>query len=114
MKKTVELLKDELFTLICGVLFFAVALVYAASQIEITSIVFYSIALLFCGLPVFISAIKGILRRDLLDEKFLMSIASIGAIVIGDMTEGVAVMLFFRIGEFFEHNAVAKSRKSIK
>ena len=62
----------------------------------------------------FIDAVRGILRRDLLDEKFLMSIASIGAMVVGECREGVAVMLFFLVGETFEHYAVRKSRASIR
>ena len=49
-----------------------------------------------------------------MDEKFLMSVASIGAMIIGDMSEGVAVMLFFLLGEIFEKKAVRKSRSSIK
>ena len=70
--------------------------------------------MLAAGLQVFIDAVKGIFRRDLLDEKFLMSIASIGAMFVGEWHEGVAVMLFFLVGEFFEHKAVQKSRNSIK
>lgn len=66
------------------------------------------------GGKVFVDAIKGILRRDLLDEKFLMSIASIGAMIVGEWSEGVAVMIFFLVGETFEHYAVRKSRSAIK
>ena len=80
---------------------------------------YISLALLICSLliaggGVFVSAVKGIFRRDFLDEKFLMSIASIGAMIIGEYTEGPAVMLFFLVGEYFEHKAVRKSRSSIK
>ena len=71
-------------------------------------------ALLVSGLSVFIGAVRGILRGDLLDEKFLMSIASVGAFIIGEATEGVAVMIFFLVGEYFEHKAVRRSRRSIK
>jgi Cd2+/Zn2+-exporting ATPase len=58
-------------------------------------------------------ALKKIFRGELLDEDFLMAIASIGAFVIGEYSEAVAVMLFFRFGEWFERFAVGKSRKSI-
>jgi Cd2+/Zn2+-exporting ATPase len=80
----------------------------------IPAIVIYILALLCAGLEVFINAVRGILRGDLLDEKFLMSVASIGAMILGEYNEGVAVMLFFLIGETFEKTAVKKSRKSIK
>ena len=59
-------------------------------------------------------AIKNIIKRDFMDETFLMAIASIGAFIIGSSSEGVAVILFFQIGEAFEHYAVDKSKKSIK
>ena len=82
--------------------------------LEIPSIIIYILALICAGAIVFIDAVRGIMRRDLLDEKFLMSIASIGAMILGEYNEGVAVMLFFLIGETFEKTAVRKSRNSIK
>ena len=74
----------------------------------------YLVALAVSGCTVWRDALRGILRRDLLDEKFLMTLASVGAFVIGSYAEGVAVMLFFLAGEYFEHQAVARSRKSIR
>lgn len=74
----------------------------------------YLAALVVSGCTVWLDALRGILRRDLLDEKFLMTVASVGAFVIGSYAEGVAVMLFFLAGEYFEHQAVARSRKSIR
>jgi len=74
----------------------------------------FLVALFVSGCTVWLSAARGILRRDLLDEKFLMTVASVGAFVIGSYAEGVAVMLFFLAGEYFEHRAVARSRKSIR
>ena len=70
-------------------------------------------AWLIAGYRTFLSAIGGILRGELLDENFLMTVASIGAFLLGDGVEGSAVMLFFRIGEMFEEHAVNRSRKSI-
>ena len=90
------------------------AIILESFEIIIPSIIIYILALLVAGLDVFINAIRGILRGDLLDEKFLMSIASVGAMILGEYNEGVAVMLFFLIGETFEKTAVKKSRKSIK
>lgn len=97
-----------------GISFFSLAILFDALGFHIASLVLFIAVLVLCGTSVYIDAVKGILRRDLLDEKFLMSIASIGAIIIGEPSEGAAVMLFFLIGEFFEHKAVIKSRNSIK
>ena len=58
-------------------------------------------------------AIQGVIHLELLDENFLMTIASIGAIYCGQYPEAVAVMLFYQVGEFFEDYAVNNSRKSI-
>ncbi len=71
-------------------------------------------ALVLTGAPIFVDAIRGILRRDFLDEKLLMCVASVGAVIIGELTEGVAVMLFFLIGEYFEHRATRAARSSIR
>lgn len=56
---------------------------------------------------------KGILNRQVFDENFLMTVATIGAIALGDYTEGVAVMLFYQIGELFQSYAVGRSRRNI-
>lgn len=58
-------------------------------------------------------AFKGILNRQVFDENFLMAVATVGAIVLGEYTEGVAVMLFYQIGELFQSYAVGKSRRNI-
>lgn len=79
----------------------------------VTPIVF-GVALLVTGLDVFWEAVKGICHGQLLDETFLMSIASIGAFFIGEYAEGVAVMLFYLVGEYFESRAVRRSRATIK
>ena len=121
MKKIISVFRSELGRIIIGLSLFAVALacdIVSRPQpdhtLYILALPFYMAALVVAGLPVFIAAVRGILRGDLLDEKFLMSIASVGAMIIGEMSEGVAVMLFFLVGEYFEHRAVAHSRKSIR
>ena len=68
---------------------------------------------LMVGLPVLIGAVKGIAHRELLDEQFLMAVATIAAFVIGEAAEAVAVMLFYQVGEWFQDRAVDNSRKSI-
>lgn len=65
------------------------------------------------GYDILYKAIKGILNRQVFDENFLMAVATIGAIALGSYTEGVAVMLFYQIGELFQSYAVGKSRKNI-
>ena len=68
---------------------------------------------LMVGLPVLVGAAKGIARRELLDEQFLMAVATIAAFAIGEAAEAVAVMLFYQVGEWFQDRAVDNSRKSI-
>jgi len=75
--------------------------------------VVFMVAYLIVGFGTLKKAVSGVLRGQMLDENFLMAIASIGAMILGEYTEGVAVMLFFRVGELFEDYAVNKSRKSI-
>ena len=109
-----NLFKNELTKIILGLSFFIPGAILSHLDYTYLSLGFLITALLISGFSVFVGAAKGIQRGDLLDEKFLMSIASIGAFIIGEATEGVAVMIFFLIGEFFEHKAVRKSRRSIK
>lgn len=73
----------------------------------------FLIPYLLIGYDILKKAGKGILNRQVFDENFLMATATIGAIVLGEYTEGVAVMLFYQIGELFQSYAVGKSRKSI-
>ena len=68
---------------------------------------------LILGWEVVVTAGKNLVKGHVLDENFLMSIATIGAFAIGDFAEGVGVMLFYRVGEFFEHKAVERSRGQI-
>ena len=68
---------------------------------------------LVIGYDILKKAFKGILNRQVFDENFLMAVATVGAIVLGNYTEGVAVMLFYQIGELFQSYAVGKSRRNI-
>ena len=77
------------------------------------SILFLLASYLLIGWRVLKEAIQGIAHGQLFDENFLMSIATIGAILIGEYHEAVAVMLFYQVGEWFQHYAVGKSRASI-
>jgi Cd2+/Zn2+-exporting ATPase len=73
----------------------------------------YLILYLWIGYDVLKTAITNIFHGEIFDENFLMAIATVGAIAIGEYPEAVAVMLFYQVGEFFQDYAVAKSRKSI-
>ena len=77
------------------------------------SLALYVLAYLLIGGEVLLFALKNIARREIFDENFLMGIATIGAFVIGEYPEAVAVMFFYRVGEFFQSLAVERSRKSI-
>lgn len=73
----------------------------------------YMIPYLVIGYDILKKAGKGILNRQIFDENFLMAVATIGAIALGDYKEGTAVMLFYQIGELFQSYAVGKSRRNI-
>ena len=65
------------------------------------------------GYSVIVKALKNIRRGEIFDENFLMLIATIGALVVGEYLEAVAVMLFYQLGEYFQNKAVERSRNSI-
>lgn len=73
----------------------------------------FMIPYLVIGYDILKKACRGILNRQVFDENFLMAAATVGAIALGEYTEGVAVMLFYQIGELFQSYAVGKSRKNI-
>lgn len=73
----------------------------------------YLIAYLVIGYDILKKSWKGIRNRQVFDENFLMAVATLGAILLGDYKEGVAVMLFYQIGELFQSYAVGKSRRNI-
>lgn len=73
----------------------------------------YMIPYLVIGYDILKKAFKGILNRQVFDENFLMAVATVGAILLGEYKEGVAVMLFYQIGELFQNYAVGKSRRNI-
>ena len=104
----------ELLRIIAGVILFVPGAIIEHTSSGYLSLALLISALIVAGWPVFLGAVKGLLRVDFLDEKFLMTIASVGAVIIGEYTEGPAVMLFFLVGEYFEHKAVRRSRNSIR
>lgn len=115
MSKILSWLLSELGRIVSGFVFFVLAFaIDSLTSYSYLALSLYIAALIISGFSVFTDAIRGIIRRDFLDEKFLMLISSVGAMIVGEWSEGVAVMLFFLVGEYFEHKAVRKSRKSIR
>jgi len=103
--------KKELIRLIIGAVFFFIAIAFKMPNT--VEFILYFTSYLLVGGEVLLKAGKNILRGQVFDENFLMGIATIGAFAIGEYPEGVAVMLFYQIGEFFQDLAVNRSRKSI-
>lgn len=101
----------ENILLIIGIVLYAAAMIFkdSMSQVAILFIVSYVLV----GGKVVLTALKNIRRGQIFDENFLMSVATLGAIAIGEYPEAVAVMVFYEIGELFQGYAVNTSRKSI-
>lgn len=103
-------LKENL-RLIIGAIIFGIA-IFLNKESAIATVLFV-VSYLLIGGNVILTAVKNILRGEVFDENFLMTIATLGAFFIGEYPEGVAVMLFYEIGELFQSYAVNRSRKSI-
>lgn len=108
-------LKKELTSIALGALLLAAVWILTAvfNLGQWLCFILFLIPYLFAGSGILIEAWEKLRDGKLLEEDFLMSIASIGALCIGEFPEAVAVMLFYRLGEAFEHYAVGKSRRSI-
>jgi len=109
--------KREIIRIICGAAIFAVGVLFdKLNIIELSDYLIlsvYVLSYLILGGNIVFRAVKGIFRGRVFDENFLMSIATIGAFVIGEYPEAVGVMLFYQVGELFQEMAVRKSKKSI-
>ncbi|MBE6948784.1 MAG: cadmium-translocating P-type ATPase [Ruminococcaceae bacterium] len=92
----------------CGIAFDVFTSLPLAAELA-----FLIAAYIILGGDVVLSAVQNIAKGHVFDENFLMSIASIGAFIIGEYPEAVAVMLFYQVGEFFQDRAVGRSRRSI-
>ena len=105
-------MKNRLWRIIIGAIFFIVAIVID-TNIEWLNIALYLISYIIVGGDIVKRAVRNIFKGKVFDENFLMSIATIGAMLIGEYPEGIAVMLFYQVGELFQSYAVDKSRRSI-
>lgn len=106
--------KRDLFAIIFGaVLFVAGEIMEQTGMGGSLTLPVYIIAYVILGGEIVLTAAKNLLKGHVFDENFLMSIATLGAFVIHEYPEAVGVMLFYRIGEYFEHRAVERSRSQI-
>lgn len=104
--------KKLLYRIIASVILIG-ASAFFEERNRILSIAFFVLAYFTIGYDILLRAWKGIKRGRPFDENFLMAVATLGAIGLGDLTEGCAVMIFYQIGELFESIAVGKSRRNI-
>lgn len=103
--------KKEITKLIIGGLFFILGV--ALNLPDWAELTIFLIAYLIVGGEIVLRAVKNIAKGQVFDENFLMTIATVGAFIVGEFPEGVAVMLFYQVGELFQSIAVNKSRRSI-
>ena len=107
--------KVDLISIILGAVFFATGEILeqaAFGNPHLPSVLFI-IAYIILGGQIVLTALKNLAKGQVFDENFLMSLATLGAFAIGDFAEAVGVMLFYRIGEYFEEVAVSRSRSQI-
>lgn len=105
-------MKKNIIQILTALLLFVISLLISFENTWINKTL-YLISYTIVGAEIVWKAIKNILKGKIFDEHFLMAIATIGAFIIGEFPEAVAVMLFYQIGEFFQDYAVDKSKKSI-
>lgn len=104
----------ESLQIISGAALFVIGLILHHNQInEFLSLVVFIIGYLILGGKILKESVRNILKGQVFDENFLMSIATLGAFAIREYPEAIGVMLFYRVGEFFEHKAVERSRNQI-
>ncbi|RKX48827.1 MAG: cadmium-translocating P-type ATPase [Thermotogae bacterium] len=110
-------LRKQIITLAISGILFAVALInrffISFMPLQVNTVLFLT-AYIISGWRVLLAAVKNILHGNFFGENFLMSVATLGAIAIGEFPEAVAVMIFFSVGELFDDLAVGKSRRSIR
>ena len=108
--KGFNLIKEDVGLWI-GVILFLIVIIFKPTGME--AILLYGLSYLCIGRKVLLKAFLNLSRGEFFDENFLMMIATIGAFVIGEYPEAIAVMLFYEIGEIFQSYAVKRSRQSI-
>ena len=105
--------KNLLLRVIAAAVMLVILYLLPLDKYPVLRFVLFLIPYLTVGYDILRKAWKGILNRQVFDECFLMAVATIGAMILGEYSEGVAVMLFYQIGELFQSIAVGRSRRSI-
>ena len=105
--------EDDKKIVILGASLFAAGLILKLLSLNPVAVLAFVAAYIVLGREVLVTAWKNLTRGHVMDENFLMSLATIGAFLIGELPEAVGVMLFYRVGEYFEHKAVERSRSQI-
>ena len=108
-----KIIQSEKVRVIISFILFLIALIYRFDNVWINNTL-YIISYLLVGLEVLKNACLNIIKGKILDESFLMSVATLWAFLIGELPEAVAVMMFYQVGELFQDYAVDKSKRSIK
>ena len=103
--------KSLLTRIIIAAVLFIIGMVFPLEGVP--QLILYLVCYIVVGWDIVWKAVTNILHGQVFDENFLMTIATIGALILGEYSEGVAVMLFYQVGEWFQSYAVSKSRKSI-
>lgn len=100
---------------IIGIIIFVLAIIFEKALLVSNNIyiLLYIASYILIGYEIVLNAVKKLFKKDMFDENFLMTVATIGAFCIGEYTEGIAVLLFYKIGEFLQDRAVENSRKKI-
>lgn len=113
-KSEMRSLKKEIALLISGILVYVAAIVIERFiHLNILSVVLFVAAYLILGYRVLSATFKNVFKGNIFDENFLMTVATVGAFILGEYSEAVGVVLFFKIGGIFEDFAVNKSRSAI-
>ena len=113
MKSMTKKQKNLLLRIIAAAVMMVVFSLLPLQKYPLLRFVLFLIPYFMVGYDILRKALKGIKNRQVFDENFLMAVATVGAMVLGEYTEGVAVMLFYQIGELFQSYAVGKSRRNI-
>lgn len=101
----------EIILTILGIILFIIGIFLNNSNISVIS---YILSYLLIGYKIFLNAIKKVFKKDMFDENFLMTIATLGALITQNYIEGVAVLLLYKIGEFLQDKAAENSKKKIE
>ena len=113
MKSMTKKQKELLLRIIAAAVLMAVLAILPLKKYPLLRFALFLIPYFTVGHDILRKALKGIRNKQVFDENFLMAAATVGAMALGEYTEGVAVMLFYQIGELFQSYAVGKSRKNI-